>query len=343
MNRIAGFDLSPSIFVRSFIGAFFFLLPFASAVIAADAVTNSEASQPASGAEQVQKGIVGKVSLDVGLYEHRIFFNDGAVAFVPNVPLIIIPRLQIADTELLFKFPLHSAGPEGKNVGNSEFFSVQATQRIKSFQVRGYYERYKSFYIDNFRTPSDEFYVFPDMASKREGAEVTYFIGRQSKDAFYSRNELGPNGTATMVIGTLGILYDKTFINNAPQSASFPGAAELPFSDAEFTTLSPKLGLQLFLLADLDKSGRQVGANGFLELSMDVGYGPTRLSAIDKGTDQREELRSTTVNFLFDSGLRPKKGNAVVGMKIVSEAILITKKDLEIEAFTLLFYGGIAF
>jgi hypothetical protein len=343
MNRKAGSDLSPSIFACSFIGAFFLLLSFAPAVIAEDAVTNSETSQPASGAEQVQKGLVGKASLEVGLYEHRVFFNDGAVVFVPNAPLIIIPRLQIADTELLFKFPLQSAGPEGKNVGNSEYFSVQAAQRIKSFQVRGYYERYKSFYIDNFRTPSDEFYVFPDMASKREGAEVTYFIGRQSKDEFYSRNELGPGGTAMMVIGTLGILYDKTVINNVPQSASFPGAAQLPFSDAEFTTLSPKLGLQLLLLGDLDKLGRQVGANGFLELSMDVGYGSTRLSAIDKGTEQSEDLRSTTINFLFDCGLRPKKGNAVVGMKIVSEAILINKKDLEIDAFALLFYGGIAF
>jgi hypothetical protein len=216
-------------------------------------------------------------------------------------------------------------------------------QRIKSFQVRGYYERYKSFYINNIRTPSGDFYIFPDMASKREGAEVTYFFGRQSKDEFYSRNELGPTGTAAMVIGTLGILYDKTVINNVPQSGSFPGASQLPFSDAEFITFSPKLGLQLLLLTDLDKLWPQTGADGFLELSGDVGYGPTRLSAIDKGTEQNEDLRSVTVNFVLDFGLRPKTGRSIIGMKVVSEDILIGKKNLEIDAFSLLFYGGIGF
>jgi len=343
MNRSTTFDRTPGAFACSFIGALFCLLLHTSPVIADDAATNPEPPLPASGAEQTQGRTIASASLEAGLYEHRVFFNNGAVAFFPNAPMIVIPQLRIADSEFLFRLPLQSAGPEGKYIGHSEFFSIQATQRIKSIQVRAYYERYKSFYIFNFRTPSDDFYVFPDMASKREGAEVTYFIGRQSKDEFYSRSERAQLESATMVIGSMGIQYDKTVIKNVPQNASFPGAAQLPFSDAELITRSPKLGLQFLALSDLDKVNPQIGANGFLELSADVGYGFTRSSAVDRGTEQNEDLRSITVNYVLACGLRPKNKHALIGMKVVGEEILISKKNLEIDAFALLLYGGIEF
>jgi hypothetical protein len=303
---------------------------------------SATSSEPAKADTPEKKGITlfGEMSLK----EHRVFVNPGGedeLRFVPNAPLIITAGLEIFSNEIVFRFPLKSEDPQGRDQGNTDYFSVQSTQRISSAEFRVYYERYRGFYVNNVLTPTGDFFIFPNMESRRRGAEAVYYIGYPPRDELFSRFEEGSDHRFVKWGGSVGLLYDDTALHNIPQDSVFPGGTGSPFSDADMTTIAPRIGVQFMILSDLEGKMTRP-AFLYWDTSFSLGYGDTRLASIDRGQPRSERLNTTELSFTLDMGIRQR--DAFAGMKVSNDSIVLDKGGgFEFDSFSLGFYAGVSF
>lgn len=240
--------------------------------------------------------------------EHRIHWQ-------PSIPYVFQVALSYKSHTLRLSTDNVSDVGLDEERGNSKYSDIEYTFRHKNAEYRGYYGKYKSFYVSDQRDIAGDYFVFEDLKTKRYGFE--YKAYREAPKMISINNRFSRDyGELPKTFGTIeyGLLFDVSSVNNVPSDpavlAQINNSNYLFFNDIELITLSPFFGG----LVRMSHEGY------FVEAGLSMGYGIQSQEYVLDGVKENETDYSFVGSGFITLG-KVFSDNGVLGLSYVIESV----------------------